>query len=45
LPVGDAGDEIPVLAHRRNRGVWMVTMRADHWFKLLAQVQPRRDAG
>jgi hypothetical protein len=43
--VGDAGDKIPVLAHRRNRGAWMVTMRASDWFKLLAQAQPRQDAG
>jgi Holliday junction resolvase len=38
--VGDAGDKIPVLAHKRNRGDWLVTMRADDWFRLLAQAQP-----
>jgi Holliday junction resolvase len=38
---GDAGDKIPVVAHKRNRTDWMVTMRADDWFKLLARAQLR----
>lgn len=27
--VADAGDAIPYVAHRRNRDVWLVTLRAD----------------
>ena len=34
--VRDAGGKTPLLAHKRNRGEWLVTMRADDWFKLLA---------
>jgi hypothetical protein len=34
--VNDAGQKIPVVAHKRNRGQWLMTMRADDWFKLLA---------
>ena len=26
--------EIPIVAHRRNREEWKVTMRAEDWFKL-----------
>ena len=33
--VADAGKKIPVVAHKRNRGQWMVTMQASDWFKLL----------
>ena len=32
-----AGEKIPVVAHKRNRGDWLVTMRASDWFKLLAR--------
>ena len=32
----DASARIPVVAHKRNRGPWLVTMRADDWFKMLA---------
>ncbi len=35
--VNDAGNKVPVVAHKRNRGGWLVTMRADDWFKLLGQ--------
>lgn len=28
------GKAIPVVAHRRNREPWMITMRADDWFSL-----------
>ena len=34
--VNDAGDKIPVVAHKRNRGDWLVTMRASDWFKIVA---------
>jgi len=30
----DSGDNIPIVAHRKNRKEWLVTMRADDWFKL-----------
>jgi Holliday junction resolvase len=36
----DAGQNIPVVAHKRNRGDWRVTMRADDWFELLRRAQP-----
>lgn len=29
-----ADDEIPIVAHRKNREEWKVTMLADDWFKL-----------
>lgn len=28
------GKRIPIVAHRRNRDEWLVTMRAEDWFKL-----------
>jgi hypothetical protein len=34
--VGDAGGKVPVVAHKRNRGEWLVTMRAADWFVMLA---------
>jgi hypothetical protein len=37
---GDAGGKTPVVAHKRNRGGWMVTMRGEDWFNLLGQAQP-----
>jgi len=36
--VRDAGPEkIPVLAHKRNRSGWLVTMRADDWLNLVRE--------
>ena len=35
--VDDAGARIPVLAHKRNRADWLVTMRATDWFQLMAR--------
>jgi len=29
-----ADDEIAIVAHRKNREDWLVTMKADDWFKL-----------
>lgn len=29
-----ADDEIPIVAHRKNREDWLITMTADDWFKL-----------
>ncbi len=33
--VNDAGEKIPVVAHKRNRGDWMITMKARDWLKLV----------
>lgn len=30
----DGSGNFPMVAHRKNRGQWLVTMRADDWFKL-----------
>ena len=30
-------EEIPIVAHRKNRGKWMVTMRAQDWFRLYGE--------
>ena len=43
--VDDAGGKIPVVAHKRNRGDWMVTMRADDWFRMLGDGNGLRDSG
>ena len=37
--VSDAGEKIPVVAHKRNRGDWLVTMRAHDWFEMLEGVR------
>ena len=29
--------EIPIVAHRKNREDWLVTMRADDWFEFLRE--------
>jgi hypothetical protein len=42
--VHDAGEKTPVVAHKRNRGDWLVTMRASDWFQMLAKAQPAQDA-
>jgi Holliday junction resolvase len=41
--VDDAGGKIPVVAHKRNRGDWLVTMRASDWFAMLAKAQPTQE--
>ena len=41
--VDEAGDKIPVVTHKRNRGGWLVTMRANDWFKMLSRAQPEQD--
>jgi hypothetical protein len=43
--VEDADGKIPVVAHTRNRGDWMVTMRAADWFKLLGNGSGLPDSG
>ena len=36
--IDDAGvDKIPVLAHKRNRSGWLVTMRAEDWLDLIRE--------
>jgi hypothetical protein len=42
--IDDADGKTPVVAHKRNRGDWLVTMRADDWFKMPAKAQPEQDA-
>jgi hypothetical protein len=36
--VGDCGDSIPVVLHRRNRGEWLCVVRLDDLPKLATQV-------
>ena len=31
--VNDSGDRIPIVAHKKNRKPWLVTMLADDWFE------------
>lgn len=40
--VNDAGNKIPVVAHKRNHGQWLITMRAEDWFQMLAKAQPEQ---
>ena len=36
--ISDAGHhKVPVLAHKRNRSGWLVTMRADDWLELIRE--------
>jgi len=37
--VHDAGEKVLVVAHKRNRGDWLITMRAADWFSMLAKAQ------
>lgn len=40
--IRDAGAKIPVVAHKKNRGDWHVTLRADDFLALLRETnQPR----
>ena len=32
--IRDSKDEIPLVAHRKNNCDWLVTMRAEDWFRL-----------
>lgn len=39
-----AGDgELPIVAHRKNRGEWFVTMRAEDWFALYREWEAGKD--
>ena len=33
----DAGDKMPIVAHKKDRSIWLVTMRADDFFVLLRE--------
>ena len=35
----------PVVAHRRNRGRWMITMRAEDWFEMYREWEAGRTDG
>lgn len=32
--IRDAGDETPVVIHRKNRGEWLCTMRLEDWLRM-----------
>lgn len=32
--VRDAGDQVPIVAHRKNNCEWLITMKADDWFQI-----------
>lgn len=34
-------EEIPIVAHRKNREPWLITMTADDWFKLYKKYRGR----
>ncbi len=35
--IRDAGEAMPVVAHRRNHCEWLVTMRAEDWFRIVRE--------
>lgn len=39
----DAGANIPIVAHRRSRCEWLVTMRAEDWFSLYREWEAGHD--
>lgn len=41
--IGDAKEgQLPVVAHRRNRHPWLITMRAEDWFELYREWEAGR---
>ena len=40
---GDCGGKPWVVAHRRNHAPWLITMRAETFFVLVREFEPRRD--
>ena len=38
--VAEAAHQVPVVAHRRSRSDWLVTLRASDWFDLLRKARP-----
>jgi len=43
--VEDAVGKIPVVAHKRNRGDWMITMKTGDWFGMLGRADRAGDNG
>lgn len=39
---GDSGGKPWVVAHRRNHAPWLITMRAEFFFDLIREFEPRR---
>ena len=37
-----AGGRLPVVAHRRNRGQWLVTMQVEEWFEIYREWEAGR---
>jgi Holliday junction resolvase len=40
---GDSAGKPWIVAHRRNHAPWLITMRAEFFFELLREFQPRMD--
>src|SRR5262249_15759365 len=38
--IADAGPKVPVVAHRRNNGIWLVTIDATTFFALIREFNP-----
>lgn len=36
--VRDSGGKVPIVAHKKNRTGWMITMRAEDWVKLVQEI-------
>ena len=43
--INDAGDDMPAVAHRKNQGEWLVTMRALDFFNILRPLQSSSNDG
>lgn len=39
-----AGQAVPIVAHRRNRSPWLITMQANDWFLFYKQWRKRNDS-
>lgn len=37
--IRDAKGKIPIVAHKRNRGEWLITMRADDWLPIYREYE------
>lgn len=40
--VRDAGEDIPIVAHRKNNCGWLITMRAEDWFAIYREWEAGR---
>ncbi len=36
-------DDLPIVAHRKNGKPWLITMTAEHWFKLVYGIGEKED--